>query len=549
MDLPGERVFCFAGFVLDPERRELFKADGEQVRLGARAFEVLRLLVSHQSTLLSKAELMEAVWPDTNVGEDSLFQAIREIRTALGDNDRQAIKLVSGRGYIFTLDVTTETELSEERTALPMSSMKPRFGKRAVTIFCCLALVVAAVSTFMTSYLASSSTILLVVPRTVDLSRDERGAGIAQGIYSELVGGLSRIDGVQLVQPADAKAMFPWQMSATEIRGELSKSQSGWVYRVTLIEAADGKVAGVLEARVSGDEANPDLIETRLAAGVGYPLAVRLGNLREGTASLEARDNVVLQQADASIAQTTQERFEVARSILEKSLAARPGNIELQIALAAMHLRGVQMTWYTPEESQKAEAEARSLIESALSAHPESLDAMNAYCRLLTLTNAFAESLVACANILDYNPWDGMALYHLGMTQVQLGRFDDALATFTRADAFDTPAVSRWTWMLGAGWTTLMMGRNEEAIRWLERAIAITPASGRSFFMLAAAYSNAGRQKDAEEAFAKAMALRPGSDTRNISLSARNASNVYLQARQVIARKLIELGLPEPPKS
>ena len=44
---------------------------------------------------------MEAIWPNVHVGEDSLFQCIREIRTALGDDRREMIKLVSGRGYLF----------------------------------------------------------------------------------------------------------------------------------------------------------------------------------------------------------------------------------------------------------------------------------------------------------------------------------------------------------------------------------------------------------------------------------------------------------------
>ncbi len=44
-----------------------------------------------------------------------------------------------------------------------------------------------------------------------------------------------------------------------------------------------------------------------------------------------------------------------------------------------------------------------------------------------------------------------MALYDMGLDQLQLGRFDDALASFRQADRFDTPEVSRWTWQLGAG--------------------------------------------------------------------------------------------------
>ena len=44
-----------------------------------------------------------------------------------------------------------------------------------------------------------------------------------------------------------------------------------------------------------------------------------------------------------------------------------------------------------------------------------------------------------------------------------------ALATFKQADRFDTPQVSRWTWLLGAGMTLMLMDRAEEALRKVER--------------------------------------------------------------------------------
>ena len=51
---------------------------------------------------------MEAVWPNVHVGEDSLFQCIREIRTALGDDKRQVVRVISGRGYLFQAEVRRE---------------------------------------------------------------------------------------------------------------------------------------------------------------------------------------------------------------------------------------------------------------------------------------------------------------------------------------------------------------------------------------------------------------------------------------------------------
>lgn len=131
------------------------------------------------------------------------------------------------------------------------------------------------------------------------------------------------------------------------------------------------------------------------------------------------------------------------------------------------------------------------------------------------------------------------------MTQIQLGRFEDALATFKQADQFNTPEVSRWTWLLGAGWTTMLMGRNEEALPWLQRSIAITPGTDRTHLLLAGAYQKLGRPDEAKAAMARAMELRPGSTAGNVLLPSKNVSPAYLEAAQRVLRAEVEAGLPE----
>jgi len=57
--------------------------------------------------VLSKHELMEAVWPNIHVGEDSLFQCIRELRSTLGDDRRQMIRSCRAC-YVFDIEVSAE---------------------------------------------------------------------------------------------------------------------------------------------------------------------------------------------------------------------------------------------------------------------------------------------------------------------------------------------------------------------------------------------------------------------------------------------------------
>ncbi len=242
--------------------------------------------------------------------------------------------------------------------------------------------------------------------------------------------------------------------------------------------------------------------------------------------------------------QTSRERFATAQEMLEKALADDSNNVDLQIALAALQLRGIQMVWYSPADSAAAENNAKSMLARAVLAKPSYIPVLEADCRFLNATNEFVESLVTCARTLAFDPWNGLALYHMGVAQLQLGRFDDALATFKQADRFDTPQVSRWTWLLGVGWSYAMMGRDKDALPWLERSIAITPASGRPLMLLAAVYQRLGRTDEAKVALERALKIRPGSTASNIKLPPKNASPEFLAAGDKILAAMIDAGLP-----
>jgi DNA-binding winged helix-turn-helix (wHTH) protein len=92
-------ALAFGAFVLDPVRGALLR-DGSDVRLRAKSLDVLGYLVRHPGRLIGKQELMDAIWPDAAVTDDSLVQCLVEIRRALGD-DQAWVHTARGRGYRF----------------------------------------------------------------------------------------------------------------------------------------------------------------------------------------------------------------------------------------------------------------------------------------------------------------------------------------------------------------------------------------------------------------------------------------------------------------
>src|SRR5271168_283313 len=95
----------FGRFSILPHRRELL-AEGQVVELGGRAFDVLMALIEASGAVVSKDALMNRVWLDRIVEENSLQAQISALRRAFG-TDRDLIRTIAGRGYQFTGVITT----------------------------------------------------------------------------------------------------------------------------------------------------------------------------------------------------------------------------------------------------------------------------------------------------------------------------------------------------------------------------------------------------------------------------------------------------------
>ena len=94
-------MYQFEGYTLDINRCLLRSTDRE-IELRPKTFEVLRYLVENADRLITKEELIKAIWPHVVVTDDSLTQCVSEARHAIGDGGQIIIKTVPRRGYRFT---------------------------------------------------------------------------------------------------------------------------------------------------------------------------------------------------------------------------------------------------------------------------------------------------------------------------------------------------------------------------------------------------------------------------------------------------------------
>jgi TolB-like protein/DNA-binding winged helix-turn-helix (wHTH) protein len=223
--LAGGCVYRFGRFALDSRKRTLCR-DDSPVSLTAKAFDVLLFLTQHPNRLVTKEELLKAVWGDTFVEEGNLTQDISHLRKALGDvsEDGRLIVTIARKGYQFTAAVTV-AEAADRPTRAAVHASTPdglradrppvletpanqavpeaprHWQKAAVVGASAVLLVIVSVASWRNvASLApsrSQKTMLAVLPFE-NLTGDPSKEYLAEGLTEETISQLGRLNPQQL---------------------------------------------------------------------------------------------------------------------------------------------------------------------------------------------------------------------------------------------------------------------------------------------------------------------------------------------------------------
>lgn len=101
-----QMIYQFDDLTLDVARRELCRGEAA-IKIEPQAFDVLSYLIENRNRVVSKDDLVEAIWDGRFVSESALSSRIRDVRVAVGDNgrDQKTIKTIHGRGFRFVADL------------------------------------------------------------------------------------------------------------------------------------------------------------------------------------------------------------------------------------------------------------------------------------------------------------------------------------------------------------------------------------------------------------------------------------------------------------
>lgn len=461
-----------------PQRSEL-RVDDRVVHLRPQTSAVLTYLLLHPDRLISKDELLQAVWPGVVVTENSLVQCVTEIRRELGSANRGAIETVPRRGYWFHAPaVQFGHDATEDRVAPTTDCVDPailgtaeaaRQAKRRhvrglATVLSAFLVVAAAywwhLSTESSARVSGPEQMarlsMAVLPLAVD-AEDAGQAEFAAQVADDLTRDLAQIPGVQTVARS---ATNGYRSGATNPR------RAGRELGVRYI--VEGRVE-----RVAGQF----LVDLRLidvATGVQQwsdRVDMSIGMLNVDPRHVSGRLTQLL-KADLIESEIARLQRESPRSFDASDLALR-----------------AWLLWQ--RDSPEDNTQAQTLARQAIALDPESLLAWRVLAasimldRVAVWTNdlegALEHAEAAARRALTINSRQPQINTILGAIMAVRGRYVEAVAAFDAELALGSgrePQVHEWL-----GVTYLLMGKPQQAIQPLETAIWLSPRDARLSYL------------------------------------------------------------------
>lgn len=456
---------------LDAER--IVDPAGQAVALRPQAFAVLRLLLANPERLVTKDEVMQAVWPGIAVTDDSLVQCIGEIRKALGDEDRTLIETVPRRGYRLTQGARTA------RGAAPRERRAAIFGAALVLV----ALAVGAWRMLGPEERALRTPTLAVLPFTTVAGAGD--AYLGPGVAEDVISMLARTPDVSVVARGSSFAYGDEPRDVREIGAALgvdyvlegSVRREGEKLRIIAQLEHTGTGQHVWADRFDRAGSDPWALTDEIAGRIIYALAGEGGELKRAqfreawgkdTARLGEYD-YFLRGLDLYYNAETPAENDRAGRIWAEGLEHYPDSTMLKVKLAWKHWTGA---WYYWTDLERNFHEADRLVTEAL-----------AQGNLAPETQRAAHWLNA-------------------MVLMQRGEFDDAVYEAERTIAlapYDARVLRNLTDVLIAD------GRYEMALEWLDRAEPREPGRENEYVLQRALiYRLMGRYEDADRTYASA---------------------------------------------
>lgn len=515
-------TLVFGDYTLDRVRGCL-RNGGRPIDLRPKTFAVLTHLVENAGRLVSKEELMQAVWPDVVVSDESLAKCVSEVRAALGNGGQQLVKTVPRRGYLLDVPVAAPGPAADGEGA-PV-----RRPRRAALVVVLLVAVVAALTLAIvwrrTAAPALGDRASIAVLPFANAS-DPGSDYFSDGLTEDLMTGLGRFRELFVIGRDSTFVYKRKQASAGQIGRELgvryvvqgSVRRDGDRVRVTahLTDATTGgqiwgqsydrALTGIFTVQ---DDVTQNIVRT-LVAHVDRSELARVTRKPPTTFAaydfyLRGKALVTMRHGEGRGAMVAEARrfFQQAREADPRYAPAAQG---LAYTYAAGFLEPMRDGALAGELRQPAVlARALTLAQEAVELDPYLAEAHATLAWVLHWQYRRREALVEFERALEVNP--NLADGRFAHLLVHNGRSAEAVAymeRMMRQDPFPPPMYLSY---LGNAY--YMTGQYDQAYATLRSGWERMPDYRALSVWLAAAAAQSGRAREAREAAGRVLASAP----------------------------------------
>jgi len=573
--LGSANILHFEEFRFDRAGGCLTRLDGpgvsEPVALGSRALGVLALLAERQGQLVTKDEIMAAVWPGTAVEEGNLTVQISTLRRALDQGRAQGscIQTVPGRGYRFVAPVTrgdagAEAPISSfgngsggsvaaaaqpeppstlcPSEALPSGTRAraPHRLRRPTIAIVVGALCLAAVAVVVANWRSlspwkdgSAPPLSIVVLPFSNLGSEPDQQYFADALTEDLTVDMSRLAHMFVISSSTAFTFKGKPIDTKRIGRELgvryvlegSVERSGDQTRVNaqLINAETD--AHLWAERFDRNTSDLFDVQEELTRRIAQALDAELVAV-EAARPIEhpdALDNILRGRAALNKG-WTRDNYARAIGFFERALALDPRSVEAQNRWA-----GVLVGRVFREQTDTAAADiarANELVERSLAASPGNAGAHYVKGNILRIQGRCPEAIPEFERTIAANPNFATAYGDLGRCKYLTGSIDEAIPLEAQALRLNPRGPIVGTLYTRIGTVHLLQSRTDEAIVWFKKALlpARPAASLRDVHLfLASAYALKDEPQRAAFELAEAQRLS-GGDTLSIAWVKANLS-------------------------
>ena len=514
-------TFQFAGYTLDLARSNLTTVDRE-IKLRSKSFEVLRYLVENADRLVSKEELVKAIWPNAIVTDESLARCISDVRHALGDEQQIIIKTVPRRGYRFAAPVR---RVPADAVAAPQLVPTPALYPMGAL----------GITRQFDPPLPDRPSIA-VLPFT-NMSGDPEQDYLADGIVEDITTALSRFPSLFVIARNSA---FTYKGRAVDIKQvgrelgvryvvEGSVRKSGDKVRITgqLIQAETG--VHVWADRYHGNLGDIFALQDEMTASIVGALVPNIQKAEIERArnkppeSLDAYDLYL--RGLAAFFVWTPEGTDRALQFFEKTLIIDPDFIPAIIMME--NCWGFRLVHGWP--FLEAIAHSVRYARLAVKIDPENAEALAILARRTPWINRDYEQAIDLADrAVSINPNSAFVWIQAGFALMYGGQPERSLVHFERALRLSPRDPRAHDCLSGMAVALIQLARDTEAIAVANRAIQQNSNFTPAWRALSAALALSGHLDEARNAMSQVLELDP---TCSISSMAHRVG--YVQKARV----------------